>query len=102
MISDALVSAVVNVLFACWLIVGAYIYISLARQIGRSLPAPPEIAVKSFGLPEAIVALLLISFLLMNVIVSISSPQQASLNTRDLVANLILTVAVLLILAGKE
>jgi uncharacterized protein len=99
MLSDALVSAVGYVLFVVWLVVGAYIYISLARQIGTRLTTPAEPLTKSFGFPELIVALLLISFLLMNVFISISTPQ-TSLSTRDLVANLILTVVVLLILAG--
>jgi membrane protease YdiL (CAAX protease family) len=98
MLSDALVSAVGNVLFLLWLIVGGYIYVSLARQVSARLATPSETLTKSLGFPELIVALLLISVLLTNVLFSVSAPP-GSLNTRDLVANLVLTVAVLLILA---
>jgi membrane protease YdiL (CAAX protease family) len=81
------------------MLVGAFIYISVIRQIGvRNAPSSDESA-RTFGLPEAIVAAVLISLLLLNVIASSSRPA-IQLSTRDLAANLALTIVVVLILVG--
>jgi membrane protease YdiL (CAAX protease family) len=99
MLSDAFASAIGAILFALWLIAGFFIYVSLARQIQRRAALPPEIELPAFRLPEVIVALILISFLLLNVVASVASPATA-LTTRDLIANLILTVIVLFVLVA--
>jgi membrane protease YdiL (CAAX protease family) len=99
------VSVLTNILFCLFALGGVYVYIALVRQISvRSLSplegAPPE---RTFGVPEAIVAVLLISFLLLNVVASIAASNPADnnvLSSRDLAANLVLTVVVLLILIG--
>lgn len=101
MISAAWVNTLINLLFGFWTLVGLGVYTALTLQIsargsaaGDETPPP-----RSFGLPEAVVAIVLISFLLLNVVASISSPS-APLSSRDLAANLVLTVVVLLILIG--
>ncbi|MDB6146898.1 MAG: amino terminal protease self-immunity [Spartobacteria bacterium] len=85
-----------NVLF---LFAGLYVYVSLIRQISARQTPPPEELPKRFGLPEAIIAAFLMSLLLLNVAMAASAPA-AELNTRDLVANLVVTVMVVLILVG--
>jgi len=83
-----------NVFFALYFVVSIYIYISLIRQLSaRTLATPGD--TRRFGLPEAIVAAALIFFLLLNIRASVSSPS-AELSTRNLLANLLLTVLVVL------
>lgn len=99
MLAASHLTALIAILFFLWLLVGAFIYISVIRQIGvRNSPSPDE-STRTFGLPEAIVAAVLISLLLLNVIASSSRPA-IQLSTRDLAANLVLTIVVVLILVG--
>lgn len=99
MVAASLSTAIIAVLFFIWLLVGAIIYIAVIRQIGaRNSPSSDESA-RTFGLPEAIVAALLISLLVLNVVVAASTPS-TQLNTRGLVSNLALTVFIVLTLVG--
>lgn len=92
----AATSMVSNALFVLYLIVSGFVYISLIRQISvRTAATAPE-PKKTFGLPEAILAAALILFLLINISASVSRPP-VQLNTRDLLANLVFTVAVVLL-----
>src|SRR5438105_1328442 len=101
MASAVFVSALGNFVSALFLIISAYVYVSLIRQISARPALPPDSPSRVFGLPEAMVAAFLISFLLLNVIAAVSRPSSNSLlSTRDLVINLILIVAVVLILVG--
>lgn len=101
MLSGGFVSALFPVVFALLFVIGVYVYTALIRQISARPADPPAgtTPAKTFGIPEAIVAVLLISFLLVNVVASISAPL-TPLNTRDLAANLVLTIVVVLILVG--
>jgi membrane protease YdiL (CAAX protease family) len=100
MLSAALVSVFVAVVYAAWFLVGGYVYVALIRQISaRNIPSPDAGSPKTFGLPEAIVAFLLISLMLANVVATVSTPP-IGLSTRELVVNLILTAVVVLILVG--
>ena len=95
-----MVSAFVGMLgigYLLWLLAGLYVYVSLIRQISSRALTSLEAAPKTFGLPDTVAAAVLISFLLMIVISSFFS-QPTELNTRDLAANLILILAVVLIL----
>ena len=83
-----------NVFFALYFLASIYIYISLIRQISARTSATAA-DTKRFGLPEAIVAAALIFFLLLNISASVSGPS-AQLSTRNLLANLLLTVLVVL------
>ncbi len=82
-------------------LVGLYVYVSLIRQI-RARKAPAEDSPqpgRMFGFPEAIFAAVLMSLLLLNLAMAAAVPA-AKLTPGDLVANLVITVVVLLILVG--
>jgi membrane protease YdiL (CAAX protease family) len=85
-----------NVLF---LLAGLYVYVSLIRQVKVRRFSSPAESSKTFGFPEAILAALLMSLLLLNVAVAASAPT-AELSTRDLAANLVITAVIVLILIG--
>lgn len=103
MLAAAWINTLFGFLFWLLFLAGGFVYTALVRQIqarpqgtsGTSETFPD----RTFGIPEAIVAVVLISFLLLNVIISVSEPS-SPLNSRDLAANLVLTVVVLLILVG--
>ena len=78
-----------------YLLASIYVYISLIRQIGARISAPVGEPTKRFGLPEAILAAALIGFLLLNISSSVSRPA-TQLGTRNLLANLVFTVAIVL------
>ena len=103
MFADAFASALGNAVFAAYLLVAAYIYVSLTRQI-RARNSLPEFSApgsaKMFGLPEVILAAALVSFLLLNVFAAIARPGPTQLSTSDLVANLFFTIAVVLFVAS--
>jgi membrane protease YdiL (CAAX protease family) len=99
MLADSLFTALVGVLFVLWLLLGTFIYVALIHQIRTRTDVQADVSTRTFGLPEAIVAALLMSFLLLNVIVSISRPI-SQLSTGDLATNLALTLFILFILVG--
>lgn len=80
-------------------LVGLYVYVALIRQISVRATSPQDGLPKRFGLPEAIVAALLMSILLLNVAVAMSAPTR-DLTTKDLAANLVVTIVIVLILLG--
>jgi membrane protease YdiL (CAAX protease family) len=97
MSSDSLFTALgafINVLF---LVVSVYIYVSLIRQISARKSTSSDGSTKTFGLVEAILAAAFVSLLLLNVAASVSNASRP-LSTRDLIANLLFTVAVVLII----
>jgi len=89
-------SAVLNALF---LLAAVYVYISLARQIRVRAPQIPAPDVRNFGLPEAILALLLASWLVLNIAAS-SSQNIANLHSRDLMVNALFTIGLLVFVAS--
>jgi membrane protease YdiL (CAAX protease family) len=94
------VNAFYNLLFWVFFLVGFYVYVALIRQLSSRAPIGPDpTEPKTFGLPEAVIALFLIGFLLFSAVSSFSA-QSTTLNSRDLAANLVLTVLVLVVLAG--
>src|SRR6266478_2269198 len=98
MASDALASAL-GIAYAVFLLAGFYVYISLIRQINARTPSFSPVVTSTFGLAEAIVAGFLVLFLLFDVLASTSAPTK-SLGTRELLANLILFIVVVLILVA--
>jgi membrane protease YdiL (CAAX protease family) len=102
MFAGAFSSALGNLLVALLVLAGFAIYLTLIRQINaRRLTTPPGTGLpgRTFGLAEAFLAAVLILFLLMNVAAAAGrSPTQ--LNTRDLVANFLLTLAVVFFIAA--
>jgi membrane protease YdiL (CAAX protease family) len=83
-----------GVLSFLYVIASAYVYISLIRQISVRTFAPAG-ATRTFGLPEAILAVVLILFLLLNIHSSVSRPS-IQFSTRNLLENFILVVFVVL------
>ncbi len=72
-----------------------YVYISLIRQIGARTSVSAGEPTKTFGLPEAILAGALILFLLLSISASASRPS-VELSARNLLANLLFTMFVVL------
>jgi membrane protease YdiL (CAAX protease family) len=103
MFADASASVLGNILYALYLLVAVCIYAALIRQIhARRILAEPvaEIgSIKIFGLPEALLALTLISLLLLNVLVAMSRTDRMELNSHDLAANFLLSTVVVLFIA---
>jgi membrane protease YdiL (CAAX protease family) len=88
--------------FLLFLLLGACVYLALILQISaRTSPIGASAAggAKSFGLPEAILAAALTAFLLLNISASVSRPS-VELNARDLLANLVFTVVMVLFIAA--
>jgi uncharacterized protein len=88
-----------NILFPLYVLAGIYIYVSLIRQISTERLPSFNGSTRTFGLPEAILAAALIFLLLLNISASLSS-RSVQLNTRNLLENLLFTVAVVLFIAA--
>jgi hypothetical protein len=89
-----------NAIFFLYFLASVFVYISLIRQIrARTSPAPSEGGepMRRFGLPEAILAAALVSFLLLNISASVSHTS-TQLSTRDLLANLLFTIVMVLVI----
>ena len=94
------VNAFFNLLFWVFFLVGFYVYLALVRQLGSRVPVegdPGE--TRTFGLPEALIALFLITVLLYNAVATFSA-QSVALTSRDLAGNMVVIVVVLVGLAG--
>lgn len=104
MLADAFPSALGVIASAVFLFASIYIYVALIRQISaRKSTTESSVAVapaKTFGLPEAILAAALVSYLLVNVVFASLSGSTIPLKDRDLVANLVVTILVLLFVAA--
>ena len=82
-----------------FVLLGLYVYAALIRQISARTSPVEEKPPRTFGLPEAIFAAVLMSLLILNVVVAARLPN-VKLTINDLEANLVITVVVLLILVG--
>jgi membrane protease YdiL (CAAX protease family) len=96
------VNAFLSLLFwAVFFLVGFYVYIALVRQLSSRVPVEPELGgARTFGLPEAVIALLLTAVLLYNVVSTVSAPPVALSSAGNLAANMVLIVVELVVLAG--
>jgi membrane protease YdiL (CAAX protease family) len=81
--------------FLIWLIAGGGVYLALIARINARAAPSADAPNRTFGLPEAILAAVLIGFLLLNINASFAHPA-IQLSTRNLLANLLLTVVVVL------
>ena len=93
-------TAVINVLF---LVAGIYIYVALVKQIAaRPLAAAPdELPAKTFGLPDVALALGLSTLFLLNAAAAASSHGgKMVLQTNDLIANALISLALFLFVAA--
>ena len=89
---------VFSVLFPLYLLASVYIYVSLVRQISVRRSTSPNGSTRTFGLPEAVLAAALIFLLLLNISASFSN-RSVQLNARNLLENLLFTVALVLFIA---
>jgi uncharacterized protein len=98
-----------GILYTLWFIVGSYIYVSLIRQINaRRASSAGAIAAaeststvptaRTFGLPEAILAAVLIVLLLLSSVASFSH-STVELSSRGLVSSLFVTIGVVIFIA---
>jgi CAAX protease family protein len=89
-------SAVINAFF---LVAGVYIYVALIRQIAlRRVPVETPLS-RNFGLPEAVIAILLALFFALS-LVGGASQTAARMHNRDLILSAAFTLGLLLALAG--
>src|SRR3977135_3302500 len=97
--SGAVPGSVVGVLLSLlYLLASLYIYISLIYQISarsRNASGADVATARSFGLPEAILAALLILLLFLTIGASVSQPS-IQFSARNLLANFLLTGCVVL------
>jgi membrane protease YdiL (CAAX protease family) len=97
MASDGFLTVIAVVLNALFVLGGAYIYLSLARQIGAR---PDDDTIdpdhRTFGLPEAVVALALATLFAVNAAFSNASTGKVVLTARDLAANLMISFGLVL------
>src|ERR1043166_8524512 len=99
--SGAIPSSVLGVVFSLlYLLASLYIYISLIYQISartRTTFDAEGVTTRSFGLPEAILAALLILFLFLTIGASVSRPS-IQFSAPNLLANFLLTSCVVLVI----
>ncbi|MEP6937324.1 MAG: type II CAAX endopeptidase family protein [Chthoniobacterales bacterium] len=81
------------------LLTGIYIYVSLARQISARERPDHLRSVKNFGLPDAILASALVALFTFN-LTTAHAHAVSAFQTRDLVANALLSLALFLFIAG--
>jgi len=106
MASDSLFAAfgaatndVLSVFFILYVLASILVYISLIWQISARTSTSVDEPKRTFGLPEAILAGALIFLLLLNVSASVSN-RSVQLNPRNLLENLVFTLAVVLFIVA--
>jgi len=103
MFANAFSGTLGNIFSAFYVLAALYVFFSLIRQIRAReshLEAAPDISTKRFDWPEALLAGVLVLFLLLNVFTAIARPEQVPLTSQDLVANLFFVIAVVLVIAS--
>ena len=104
MFASALSSALANIFVALLVFAGLAIYLTLIRQISArravSTDATQLAPPRTFGLPEAFLAIALILFLLLNIIVSFGRSTPVTLRPEDLRANVLFSLLVIFLIAG--
>src|SRR5947199_2936791 len=99
--SGAVPGSVLGLLLSLlYLLASVYVYISLAYQISaktREASSGDTATTRSFGLPEAILAALLILFLFLTIGGSVSQPS-IQFSARNLLANFLITGCVVIVI----
>lgn len=99
MLSDGLPSLLSSVGYVLYVLIGIYIYSSLIRQISARESA--DYTERRFGLPDAIVAILLSGLFLFTITLSLAdSRAMASPRTHDLLSGALFTVGLLVFLVA--
>lgn len=95
---DGFIPALSVVFYAFFLVVGVYVYTALVRQIAARVPGSEPPPLRTFGTPEAVIALLLASFFVFTV--AAPAHEVRRMHTEDLIVSAGLTIGLLLALAG--
>lgn len=101
MLFASLFTALGAVLNALFLIISVYIYVSLIRQVAarRSTTALDPPPVRTFGMPEAVVALGLVALFLANVVLWLNAETaRMTMTIQAIVTGLLLNIGLLLFL----
>ncbi|MGI8437939.1 MAG: CPBP family intramembrane glutamic endopeptidase [Chthoniobacterales bacterium] len=97
---EGLLTAITAVINALFLVGGVYVYLALVRQLrARTLPPVTE-GERTFGLPEAIMALFLAAFFLWSAELSYVNAGKAEMHMTDLLATGLVSIALLLLVAA--
>ena len=96
---DGLIPALSVVFYAFFLVIGVYVYAALVRQVAARAPGAEPPPLRTFGTPEAIIALFLAFFFLLT-LASPPAHQASRMRTQDLIFSAGLTIGLLLALAG--
>ncbi len=91
------VAAIMNLLFLGG---GVYIYLALVRQISATAPATLAEGERTFGRPEIYLSLGLSALFLFNASSSASRGEKFSMNANELIANILVAVALFLFVAA--
>jgi uncharacterized protein len=96
---DGFLSVLASVIPALFLAAGVYIYVALVRQISVRVVEPSAIPAREFGWPEATLASVLV-LVFLNSIAASASRDVSGVHTRDLVWGALISIGLLLIIAG--
>jgi membrane protease YdiL (CAAX protease family) len=96
---DGFLPALAAVIPALFLAGGVYIYVALIRQISVRVAEPSVEPVRRFGWPEATLAAALV-FLFLYGLVASAGHDVRTIQTRDLLANALLSIGLLGLVAG--
>jgi membrane protease YdiL (CAAX protease family) len=96
---DSFLPALAAVIPALFLAAGVYIYVALVRQISVRVVEPSATPERVFGWPEATLATVLVLIFLNNIAAS-ASHDVRGIHTRDLVWNALISIGLLLVIAG--
>ena len=99
MSSLALAQVFWSVLIAVWFLIGLFVYLALIRQISVRVEPIGQNLPKHFGMPEAVIATILISLLIVNLFKG-GSATPSDVDTWTLINSLILTIVVVLVLVA--
>lgn len=99
MAADGFFSVLVVVIPALFLVAGVYIYVALVRQISARVEEPSVTPVRRFGWPEATLATVIVLVFLSGLAASASHEVHA-IQTRDLLANALFSIGLLLFIAA--
>ena len=96
---DGFFPALSAVFYALFLVAGVYIYASLIRQIATRPPYSEPPPLRTFGWPEALLAVFLAFFFLLSLLGG-STHNASRIGNRELIASAAFTIGLLLALAG--
>lgn len=96
MSGDGFLTAVAAVANALFVLAAVFVYLSLVRQISARAETEEVEGERRFGLPEAVLGVALATLFTLNAAASTTQPGHVVLSTRDLAANAMVSLALLL------